>query len=77
MQFKVKKTFKGAIRGCYVREFQAGEVVEIDDPQLVDVALAEGWIAVVAEVPLGGKSKGAAPRNKAVPGAPENKSAVE
>lgn len=43
-KFEVKKTFKGALRGCFVREFAEGQIVEIDDTDLARVALEEGWI---------------------------------
>ena len=43
-KYLVLIAFAGALRGCYVKNFAADSVVEIDDPDLEAVALKEGWI---------------------------------
>jgi len=43
-KFDVKQDFDGAIRGCYVKHFKADTTVEIDDLDLVAVAIKENWI---------------------------------
>lgn len=70
--YLVKKTFKGAINGIYVREFAAGDRAVIDDADLARVAIAEGWIESHED---GEKSVSAAPKNKTAKAAPKNKAA--
>lgn len=70
-RYLVKKTFKGAINGIYVREFVMGERALIDDPDLARVALDEGLIEALD----GEKAAAAAPRSKAAKAAPKNKAA--
>lgn len=62
MKLKILEDFAFAHRGYERREYTAGEVVEADDPELVDVSVREGW-ARSAD----------APEPKAKKGAPENK----
>lgn len=64
--FKIKQDFKWAHRNVDVVEYKAGDDLDTDDQELIDVATAEGWI----EVP--GEEK-PAPKTKALKGAPENK----
>lgn len=83
-KFDVKKSFKGALRGRYVREFAEGQIVEIDDPDLARVALEEGWIESHVEPiaepeavePDEAKAATEAPKNKAAKAAPKSKDAT-
>lgn len=63
MNLKIKQDFAFTHRGCDVRHYQAGQELETEDADLVEVATREGW-AVSADRPQG----------KARKGAPENKS---
>jgi hypothetical protein len=63
MNLKIKTEFVFAHRGVELKTYTAGEVVETNDEQLIEVAIAEGW-AVDADQP----------ESKAKKGAPENKS---
>jgi hypothetical protein len=63
MNLKIKTDFAFAHRGVELKTYTAGEVVETDDAQLIEIAIAEGW-AVDADQP----------ESKAKKGAPENKS---
>jgi hypothetical protein len=63
MNLKIKADFAFAHRGVEFKTYTAGEVVETDDAQLIEIAIAEGW-AVDADQP----------ESKAKKGAPENKS---
>lgn len=65
MLLKVEKAFEGSEDGVTVRKFQAGETFEIKG-DLAEVALKEGWAK---------KAKTGALENKAVTGAPDNKTA--
>ena len=62
MKLKIVEDFAFAHRGYDRREYRAGEVVDATDPELVEVAVREGW-ARSAD----------APEPKAKKGAPENK----
>lgn len=55
MKLKVKKDFSWAHRGIDVVEYKAGDDIEIDDDDLIKVAIAEGWVAKPAG---GGKKNG-------------------
>ena len=63
MQLKIKRDFAFAHRGVERREYVAGEVIEAEDADLIEVAVREGW-AAQADQPEG-KAKKAAPENKA------------
>lgn len=43
MKLKVKTTFKWAHQGVRVEEFGAGQVIETDDQDLIEVSQREGW----------------------------------
>lgn len=49
-EYDIKTTFEGAISGCYVKHFEAGTTVEINDADLEAVALKEGWIERHVEI---------------------------
>lgn len=49
-KYLILVSFPGALQGCYVVEYVAGQTVEIPDPDLVAVALAEGWITPVDDL---------------------------
>lgn len=55
MQLKAKQAFSWAHGGVRVESFEAGQVIETDDADLIEVATREGW----AE-----KARAAAPENK-------------
>ncbi len=63
MKLKITVEFDFAHRGVDVRKYPAGEVIEADDPELIEIATREGW-AVPADQPEG-KAKKGAPENKA------------
>ena len=65
MKLKAKKPFSWAHRGCEVEQFAAGQVIETEDPALIEVAVREGWAEREGDK--------APPANKARKGAPENK----
>lgn len=67
MKLKILIDFPFAHRGYDRREYRAGEVVESDDADLIEVAVREGW-ARAAEGPES-KAKKGAPENKARGGA--------
>jgi hypothetical protein len=62
MNLKIKTDFAFAHRGVEVRQYSAGDVVETDDAELIEIATREGW-AVDADQPEG-KGKKGAPENK-------------
>lgn len=43
MKLKVKTPFKWAHQGVRVEEFEAGQVIETDDQDLIDVSQEQGW----------------------------------
>lgn len=43
MKLKVKTPFKWAHQGVRVEEFEAGQVIETDDQDLIEVSQHEGW----------------------------------
>lgn len=65
MKLEITKDFAFAHGGNRVVQYMAGQSVETDDPELVEVATAEGWAKVAGD--------DSAPRRKALKGAPENK----
>lgn len=65
MQLKIKRGFLWAFRGCDVVSFEAGQTVDTEDKDLIDVSVHEGW-AETEEKKLD------APANKAKK-PPENK----
>jgi hypothetical protein len=62
MRIRVTKTTRAAPDGVTVRSYRAGETAEMPE-DLARVFLREGW----------GRAVEAAPANKALDGAPENK----
>jgi hypothetical protein len=71
MRLQITETFKFAHRGVEVREYQAGDTVDTDDQELIDISTREGW-AKVAE-PEDAPAADHAPENKA--GAPRSRKA--
>lgn len=67
MKLKILADFAFAHHGYERREYRAGDVVDAGDPELVEVAVREGW-ARAADSP-GPKAKKGAPENKARGGA--------
>lgn len=63
MKLKITQDFAFAHRGVERREYVAGEVIEVDDQELIEVATREGW-ATPADQPEE-KAKKRAPENKA------------
>lgn len=43
MKLKVKTPFKWAHQGVRVEEFEAGQVIETEDQDLIEVSQHEGW----------------------------------
>lgn len=43
MKLKVKTAFKWAHQGVRVEEFSAGQVIETEDADLIEVSQHEGW----------------------------------
>ena len=41
-------TTLGSVRGVHARLFEAGETVDLDDPDLAAVGVADGWLKPVA-----------------------------
>lgn len=72
MKAIVQVPFKGAPDGeLHGREFVKGDIIQGD---LARVAVEQKWaIEQPNELPLGKKDAGAAPENKALGNAPENK----
>jgi hypothetical protein len=66
-QMKILSDFAFAHRGYQVREYRAGEVVDADDAEFVEVSVREGW-ARSADLPEA-KAKKGAPENKSKGGA--------
>lgn len=66
-QIRILADFAFAHRGYARREYRAGEIVDADDPDLIEVAVREGW-ARAADAPEP-KAKKGAPENKARGGA--------
>jgi hypothetical protein len=65
MRLKAIKPFSWAHRGCEVESFEAGQVIETEDRDLIDVATAEGWAAPEGDKkPSENKARKAAPENK-------------
>lgn len=63
MQLKAKKPFSWAHRGVQVEEYEAGQIIETEDSDLIAVATAEGW-AERADKPAATKARKGAPENK-------------
>ena len=61
----ILEDFKFAHRGVEVRDYTKGETVETDDPELVEIATANGWAEAVGAEKPNRKAKGGAPENKA------------
>jgi hypothetical protein len=77
-KYLVREDFRGAIRGCYVKQFTAGSTVEIDDADLIGVAVQKGWITPVDDLecapePDPEKAAPKASKNKAAKAAPKGK----
>lgn len=70
MRLQITETFKFAHRGVEVREYQAGNTVDTDDQELVDISTREGWAKAELE---GAPAADHAPENKA--GAPRSRKA--
>ena len=67
MKLTAKTAFSWAHRGVEIEHFEAGQEIETEDQDLIDVATAEGWADADGE-------KAAKPtQNKAHKAAPENK----
>lgn len=60
MQLKAKTNFSWAHQGVRIEHFEAGQVIETDDHELITVAKSEGWAEEV-------KAHKAAPENKGKP----------
>lgn len=67
MKLSITKTFDFAHGGHRVVRYEAGQEIEAEDQELVDVATAEGW----AEPE--GKAQAAAPENKDAAGKRQKK----
>lgn len=74
MELKVIKPFDWAHQGVRVESFAKDQVISTEDEDLIRVATDEKW---VSKVRGGGEAKTqvAAPENKALTGAGENKGA--
>lgn len=76
MHIKAKTPFSWAHRGCDIEHFEAGQVIDTADEDLVRVATDEGWAEAFhpegAAEEVGGKA-GKPASNKASKTAPENK----
>ena len=69
MKLTITKDFTYWHGGCRRADYVAGQEVDADDQEMIDVALAEGWATDGAP-----KEKAAKPvSNKAQKAAPENK----
>jgi hypothetical protein len=51
MQIKILSGFAFAHRGVDIRHYTAGTVVDADDPELIGVALEQGWAAAASAGP--------------------------
>ena len=67
MKLTAKTAFSWAHRGVEVEQFEAGQVIDTENQDLIEVATAEGWAD-----PEGEKSDKPA-QNKAQKSAPETK----
>lgn len=67
MKMKATTDFSWAHRGVDIENFEAGQVFETDDKDLIRVAKSEGWAKPA------GKDDGGAPDDKSAGSAPENK----
>lgn len=63
MKLKITVDFAFAHRGVDVRQYTAGDSIDADDPELIEIATREGW-ATSADQPEE-KAKKRAPENKA------------
>ena len=48
MKLTVKKPFSWAHRGVTVEHFEAGQTIETEDQDLIDVSTKEGWTSKAA-----------------------------
>jgi hypothetical protein len=62
MKLKIKVDFAFGHRGVDVRHYAAGDVVDTDDADMIEIATREGW-ATDADQPES-KARKAAPENK-------------
>jgi len=63
MELKAKKPFSWAHQGVRIQEFEAGQTIATEDPELIEVSMREGWTEK-ADKPAANKAKKAAPENK-------------
>ncbi len=63
MELKAKTAFSWAHRGVEVKHYEAGQVIDTDDQDLIDVATAEGWVEKASK-PAESKARKSAPENK-------------
>lgn len=63
MKLKIVQDFLYFHGGCNRVDYAAGQDVETDDAEMVDVAVANGW-AKKADKPAENKAHKAAPENK-------------
>lgn len=68
MKLRIVFDFAFAHHGYDVKQYTAGDVIDAEDPELVEIAVREGW-ASDADAPE--------PQTKAKKGAPENKARGE
>lgn len=64
MKLKAKKNFSWAHRGCDVVDYAAGEIIETDDADLIEVATREDWVEGGKKQPAEDKAQKSAPENK-------------
>ena len=69
MKLTITKDFTYWHKGCNRADYVAGQEVETDDQEMIDVALAEGWATdgapkEKASKPASTKAHKAAPENK-------------
>ncbi len=67
MKLKIKQDFAFAHRGVDVRQYEAGQELEAEDADLIEVAIREGWAVNLDQTE--GKARKGAPENKSKGGA--------
>lgn len=71
-KIEILSDFAFAHHGYERREYRTGEVVETDDPDLLEIAVREGW-ARPTDTPAEETAADDVPSAKAKKSAPENK----
>lgn len=75
MKLTAITNFSWTHRGVELEHFEAGQVIETEDQDLIDVSATEGWAEAESDESAEAQKAAKPAQNKAHKAAPENKSA--